>query len=79
VISLIFLLGFLYIFCAAALFVNVRKNWMLRRLKRTYPDEDYSNSTGQKSFPDSKNRGAKGCKKLGLSNSKNRRHKMHEF
>ncbi len=60
---MIFLLGFLYIFCAAALYVNSRENWLLRRLKRTYPEEDYSNNVSRRSFFDSK--------KQGLANGKN--------
>lgn len=46
-ISLIFLLGFLYIFCAAALYANVRKNWLVRRLKRAYSEEGYLENISQ--------------------------------
>ena len=60
---MIFLLGFLYIFCAAALFANARKNWLLRRLKRAYPEEDYLNNASRRSFF--------GGKKQGLAIGKN--------
>jgi Flp pilus assembly protein TadB len=60
---MIFLLGFLYIFCAVALFVNARKNLLLRRLKRTYPEEDYSNNASRRFSFDGK--------KQGLANGKN--------
>jgi Flp pilus assembly protein TadB len=68
---MIFLLGFLYIFCAVALFVNARKNWLLRRLKRTYPEEDYSNNASRRSFFGSKKQGWGGGKKQDLADGKN--------
>jgi Flp pilus assembly protein TadB len=68
---MIFLLGFLYIFCSVALFVNARKNWLLRRLKRTYPEEDYSNNVSRGSFFVGKKQGWNGSKKQGLGNVNN--------
>jgi tight adherence protein B len=71
VISIFFLLGFLYIFCAAALFANDRKNWLLRRLKRIYPEEDHSNNTHNRTFSSGKKHGWRNIKKPDLVNSKN--------
>jgi len=67
---LIFLLGFLYIFCAAALYANVRKNWLIRRLKRVYSEEGYLENISQGSSG-GKNGAASGKSKtmLGRLNS----------
>ncbi|HEX7561543.1 MAG TPA: hypothetical protein VF347_05050, partial [Candidatus Humimicrobiaceae bacterium] len=67
---MIFLLGFLYIFCAAALFVNARKNWLLCRLKRTYPEEDYSNNSSRRPFFGDKKQSWSSSKKQSLANGK---------
>jgi len=68
---MIFLLGFLYVFCAAALYVSSRKNWLLRRLKRAYPEEDDSNNVSRKVFFGGKKNGWTDRKKQGLSYGKN--------
>lgn len=68
-ISLIFLLGFLYIFCAAALFINARKNWLINRLKRNYPIEGYADN---ENHPDNENHGLSSGKRKGSLFGKSR-------
>jgi tight adherence protein B len=68
---MIFLLGFLYVFCAAALYISSRKNWLLRRLKRAYPEEGDSNNISRKLLFGGKKHGWTDRKKQDLVDSKN--------